>query len=54
LKLFSIQAWIPDILRSFLAHEVENDELRLGLPPISDVGGLALAAWRWPFGVLAA
>ncbi|MEN7454708.1 hypothetical protein AAAK29_29125, partial [Mesorhizobium sp. CCNWLW179-1] len=27
LKLFSVPAWIPDTLRSFLAHEVENDEL---------------------------
>jgi hypothetical protein len=46
-KLFSVPAWILDTLRSFLAHEVENDELRLGLPPgnqqappISNVGGL--------------
>jgi hypothetical protein len=54
LKLFYIQAWIPDTLRSFLAHEVENDELHLGLPLISSVGGLALAVWRWRFGVLAA
>ncbi|NGN40143.1 hypothetical protein G6N74_03620 [Mesorhizobium sp. CGMCC 1.15528] len=40
LKLFFVPAWIPDTLRSFLAHEVENDELHLGLPPISTVGGL--------------
>ncbi|MEI8442809.1 hypothetical protein, partial [Mesorhizobium sp. CCNWLY176] len=31
LKFFSVPAWIPDTLRSFLAHEVENDELHLGL-----------------------
>jgi len=50
-KRFSVPAWIPDTLRSFLAHEVENDELHLGLPPISSVGGLALAVWCWRFGV---
>jgi hypothetical protein len=33
-KRFSVPAWIPDTLRSFLAHEVENDELHLGLPLI--------------------
>ncbi|MEI5681524.1 MULTISPECIES: hypothetical protein [unclassified Mesorhizobium] len=46
LKLFFVPAWIPDTLRSFLAHEVENDELHLGLPPISGVGRLVLVVWR--------
>jgi len=40
LKLFSVPAWIPDTLRSFLAHEVENDELHLSLSSIADVGDL--------------
>ncbi|RJG44775.1 hypothetical protein D3Y55_11195 [Mesorhizobium sp. DCY119] len=35
-----VPAWIPDTLRSFLAHEVENDELRLGLPLIFGLGEL--------------
>jgi hypothetical protein len=51
LKRFSVPAWIPDTLRSFLAHEVENDELHLGLSLISSVGRLALAVWRWRFDV---
>ena len=39
-KRFSVPAWIPDTLRSFLAHEVENDELHLGLPLIFGLGEL--------------
>ncbi|NGN40775.1 hypothetical protein G6N74_06835 [Mesorhizobium sp. CGMCC 1.15528] len=42
LKLVSVPAWIPDTLRSFLAHEVENDELHLGL---------VVNLRRWPLGV---
>ncbi|RJG44021.1 hypothetical protein D3Y55_06980 [Mesorhizobium sp. DCY119] len=30
-NFIDVPAWIPDTLRSFLAHEVENDELHLGL-----------------------
>ena len=35
-NFIDVQAWIPDTLRSFLAHEVENDELVVcpgGKPP---------------------
>ncbi|NGN44303.1 hypothetical protein G6N74_24845 [Mesorhizobium sp. CGMCC 1.15528] len=44
-NFIDIPAWIPDTLRSFLAHEVENDELVVcpgGNPPTLE---MSRACW---------